>query len=72
MAKKFTELEAKMSPERRARIDEKVKKVFAEMSLNEFRNASGLSQQGYKSDLLLPPTLDTSMHHFSREEANTR
>ena len=44
MAKKFAELEAKISPERRARIDEEVKKALAEMPLNELRNARGLSQ----------------------------
>jgi predicted transcriptional regulator len=45
MAKKFSELEAKMSPERRARIAQKVKEALAEMPLNELRNARGLSQQ---------------------------
>ena len=45
MAKKFAELEAKMSPERRARIDAEVKKALAEMPLNELRNARGLSQK---------------------------
>ena len=45
MAKKFAELEAKMSPERRARIDQEVKKALTEMPLNELRNARGLSQQ---------------------------
>ena len=44
MAKKFSELEAKMKPERRARIAEKVKEALAEMPLNELRNARGLSQ----------------------------
>jgi ribosome-binding protein aMBF1 (putative translation factor) len=44
MTRKFSELEAKMSPERRARIAEKVKKALAEMPLNELRNARGLSQ----------------------------
>jgi len=44
MAKKFSELEAKMSPERRARIAEKVRVALAEMPLNELRSASGLSQ----------------------------
>jgi DNA-binding XRE family transcriptional regulator len=44
MAKKFSELEVKMSPERRARIAEEVKKALAEMPLNELRNARGLSQ----------------------------
>ena len=45
MAKKFSELMERMSPERRARIDEKVKKTLAEMPLNELRNARGLSQK---------------------------
>jgi DNA-binding XRE family transcriptional regulator len=45
MAKKFSELEAKMSPERRARMAEKVKTALAEMPLNELRNARGLSQK---------------------------
>jgi len=45
VAKKFAELEAKMSPERRARIDAEVKKALAEMPLNELRNARGLSQK---------------------------
>ena len=45
MTKKFSELEARMSPERRARIAEKVKAALAEMPLNELRNARGLSQQ---------------------------
>ncbi len=45
MAKKFSELEAKMSPERKARIAEEVKKALADMPLNELRNARGLSQK---------------------------
>jgi DNA-binding transcriptional regulator YiaG len=45
MAKKFSELTAKMSPERRAEIAQKVKEALAEMPLNELRNARGLSQQ---------------------------
>jgi len=45
MIKKFSELEAKMSPERRARIAEKVKAALDEMPLNELRNARGLSQK---------------------------
>ena len=45
MAKKFFELREKMSPERRARIDEKVKETLAEMPLQELRNARGLSQK---------------------------
>ena len=45
MAKNFSELVAKMSPERRERIAKEVKKALAEMPLNELRNARGLSQQ---------------------------
>jgi DNA-binding XRE family transcriptional regulator len=45
MTKKFSVLEAKMSPERRAKIARKVKEALADMPLNELRNARGLSQQ---------------------------
>jgi len=45
MTKKFSELEAKMSLERRAKIAEKVKTTLTEMPLNELRNARGLSQK---------------------------
>ena len=45
MTRKFSELRAKISPERRAKIDEEVKKALAEMPLNELRNARGLSQK---------------------------
>ena len=45
MAKKFSELRSKMSPERRAKNDELVKATLAEMPLNELRNARGLSQK---------------------------
>ena len=45
MTYKFSELEAKMSPERRAKIEKKVKKALAEMPLSELRNARGLSQK---------------------------
>ena len=45
MAKKFSELEAAMGPERTARIAKKVKDALVEMPLNELRNARGLSQQ---------------------------
>jgi len=44
MAKKFSELEAKMSPESRKWVKEEVAKALAEMPLNELRNARGLSQ----------------------------
>jgi len=45
MARKFSELEAKMGPERRGRINEEVKKALAEMPIRELRNARGLSQK---------------------------
>ena len=45
MVKKFSELLEKMNPERRAKIDKKVKEALSEMPLNELRNARGLSQQ---------------------------
>jgi ribosome-binding protein aMBF1 (putative translation factor) len=45
MARKFSELEARMSPERRVRIKEKVDKALAEMPIHELRNARGLSQR---------------------------
>jgi ribosome-binding protein aMBF1 (putative translation factor) len=45
MARKFSELEAKMSPERKRRINNKVKKALAEMPIHELRNARGLSQK---------------------------
>jgi ribosome-binding protein aMBF1 (putative translation factor) len=45
MTRKFSELEAQLSPERRAEIDKKVKAALAEMPLNELRNARGLSQK---------------------------
>ena len=45
MARKFAELEAKMSPGRRARIAKEVKEALAEMPIHELRNARGLSQR---------------------------
>ena len=45
MAKKFSELEAKMRPEAREWVKQKVAKALVEMPLNELRNARGLSQK---------------------------
>lgn len=45
MAKKFTELRARMSPESRARAEVKAQAMLAEMPLNELRQARGLSQK---------------------------
>ena len=45
MAKKFKELEAKMSPESRARVKARVDKLIAEMPLDELREARQLTQE---------------------------
>jgi DNA-binding XRE family transcriptional regulator len=45
MAKKFSELEARMGPEAREWVKREVAKTLADMPLNELRNARGLSQQ---------------------------
>ena len=45
MAKKFSELRARMSPESRARAEIKAQTMLAEMPLNELRQARGLSQK---------------------------
>jgi hypothetical protein len=45
MARKFIELEAKMSTESIARSDARYRKMLAEMPLHELRRARGLSQE---------------------------
>jgi ribosome-binding protein aMBF1 (putative translation factor) len=45
MARKFVELEAKMSPASRARSDARYLELLAEMPLYELRRARGLSQK---------------------------
>lgn len=45
MAKKFSELRAKMSPESRARSDAQAHRLIAEMALADLRRARGLSQE---------------------------
>lgn len=45
MTKNFRELEAKMSPESRARSDARTQKMIAEMALNELRQAMGITQE---------------------------
>jgi transcriptional regulator with XRE-family HTH domain len=45
MARKFAELEAKMSDEAIARSDERYHKMVAEMALHELRRARGISQE---------------------------
>ncbi len=45
MARKFAELEAKMSTESIARSDERYREMIAEMALHELRRARGISQE---------------------------
>ncbi|TXH67226.1 MAG: transcriptional regulator [Thiothrix sp.] len=45
MAKKFSELTSKMSPESLAQSELQLKAMLAEMPLHELRRARGLSQQ---------------------------
>lgn len=45
MARKFSELKAKMSPERRERARAEAKRLLAEMPLNELRLARALTQE---------------------------
>lgn len=44
-ARNFRELEARMSPESRARVAERVKKTLANMALDELRGARALTQE---------------------------
>lgn len=45
MARKFSELRARLSPEARSRAEAKAQAMLAEMPLNELRQARGLSQK---------------------------
>jgi len=44
MARNFKELQTKMSPERRARVEDRVRKAVQEMALDELRSARQLTQ----------------------------
>jgi transcriptional regulator with XRE-family HTH domain len=44
MARKFTELQARMSPDRRDRIQAQVREAMTEMLLAEIRKRAGLTQ----------------------------
>jgi len=54
----------------RNRITSDVKVIVLETKQNGFGFKE--ANNGYKSDLLLPPTLDTKGWKFNREEANER
>jgi DNA-binding XRE family transcriptional regulator len=51
MARKFSELQAKMSPEARARSEARTRAMLAEMPLQELRLARGLSQEALAATL---------------------
>lgn len=65
MARKFSDLRAKMSPEARARVDARVVAALQQLPLLELRKARSLSQQK------LAEALDTSQGEVSKIEHRT-
>jgi predicted transcriptional regulator len=65
MAKKFSELLAKMSSEAQLEVKNNVKKTLAEMPLNELRNARGLTQE------MLAETLNIQQPAIAKMEKRT-
>ena len=65
MAKKFSELTAKMSPESRARAEALAEQMLAEYPLYELRRARGLSQE------CIAKTLNVSQANVSKIEKRT-
>lgn len=65
MAKKFSELRDKMSPESRARANAKAEQLRAEYPLHELRRARGLSQE------YIAKTLNVSQANVSKIEKRT-
>src|SRR5262245_18238312 len=58
MTKKFSELKAKLSPERGARVDARPREMIAEMLLAEIRRVVGLTQEELAKKLgVKQPTL---------------
>lgn len=51
MARKYSELRARMSPEARARAERRARAMLAEMPLYELRRARGLSQESLAAAL---------------------
>ena len=51
MARNFKELQAKISPDRRARVEQRVQQALKEMALDELRSARQLTQTGLASIL---------------------
>lgn len=56
MARKFSELKSKMSPDAIARSDERYQEMIAEMPLHELRRARGISQEALAWKLHIKPT----------------
>lgn len=65
MARKFSELRSKMSPEARARVDARVVAALQQLPLLELRKARNLSQQK------LAEALDTTQGEVSKIEHRT-
>lgn len=65
MARKFSDLRAKMSPESRARVDARVVAALQQLPLLELRKARSLSQQK------LAEALDTTQGEVSKIEHRT-
>lgn len=63
MARNFKELKDKMSPERRARVDAKVKKMLAEMALDELREARRITQEHLAKILRVKQSSISKMEH---------
>lgn len=65
MARKFSELESKMSPESIARSDARYRELLAEMPLHELRRARGISQE------VLAKTLNIAQPNVAKMERRT-
>ena len=65
MARKFAELRDKMSPERRARVEARVKEALAEMPLHELRRAREMTQ------VTLAKAMDVNQGDVSKLEQRT-
>lgn len=65
MARKFSDLRAKMSPQAQARANERAKAMLKEMPLQELRRARGLSQA------TLAETLHVQQGSISKLERRT-
>lgn len=65
MAKRYSELRAKMAPEARARAEEQTRQLMKEMPLQELRHARKMSQEQ------MAKTLHTNQSNVSRIEKRT-